>query len=169
MPRHSHKSVTTGLDPVVHADATRPNAGGSAVPAKLSHGLPGLRPAMTKEITKEKKIRRRNADRRNSHSAVASATAAPGSPGAHLSAFHRGSRPEESFIARDAAPGFFFLGPGGKVGGLPSSGRYPPYLSQSSEAIAAWSQWQADNTRCRPGAGCKSATLHINSLDTSRN
>ncbi len=65
-----------------------------------------------------KKIRRRNADRRNSHSAAASATAAPGAPGAHLSAFHRGSRPEESFIARDAAPGFCVLGRGGKVGGL---------------------------------------------------
>ena len=32
-------------------------------------------------------------------------TAAPGAPGAHLSAFHRGSRPKESFISRDAAPG----------------------------------------------------------------
>jgi hypothetical protein len=38
--------------------------------------------------------------------------AAPGSPGAHLSAFHRGSRPKESFIARDSAPGFCFLGRG---------------------------------------------------------
>jgi hypothetical protein len=36
---------------------------------------------------------------------VASATAAPGSPGAHLSAFHHGSRPKESFIARDSASG----------------------------------------------------------------
>src|SRR6516225_1650309 len=39
------------------------------------------------------------------YSAVASATAAPGSPGAHLSAFHRGSRPKESFIARVSASG----------------------------------------------------------------
>jgi len=41
------------------------------------------------------------------------ATAAPGAPGAHLSAFHRGSRPKESFIARDSAPAFCFLGLGG--------------------------------------------------------
>src|SRR5262249_61269181 len=46
--------------------------------------------------------------------------------GAHLSAFHRGSRPKESFIARDSAPGFCFLGPGGQVAAWPSSGRYPP-------------------------------------------
>src|SRR5579859_5814818 len=31
--------------------------------------------------------------------------AAPGAPGAHLSAFHHGSRPKESFIARDSASG----------------------------------------------------------------
>jgi len=42
---------------------------------------------------------------------------APQRRGAHLSAFHRGSRPKESFIARDSAPGFCFLGRGGKVGG----------------------------------------------------
>src|SRR6516162_11620218 len=53
----------------------------------------------------ERICRRRNADRRNWYSAVASATAAPGSPGAHLSAFHRGSRPKESFIARVSASG----------------------------------------------------------------
>ena len=41
------------------------------------------------------------------------ATAATGAPGAHLSAFHRGSRPKESFIARDSAPAFCFLGLGG--------------------------------------------------------
>jgi hypothetical protein len=34
------KVVTTGLDPVVHANATRPSAGGSALPAKLLHGCP---------------------------------------------------------------------------------------------------------------------------------
>ena len=33
--------------------------------------------------------------------------------GAHLSAFHRGSRPKKSFIARDSAPAFCFLGLGG--------------------------------------------------------
>jgi hypothetical protein len=40
-----------------------------------------------------------------SYSAVRTRTAAPGAPGAHLSAFHRGSRPKESFIARDSASG----------------------------------------------------------------
>jgi hypothetical protein len=29
MPRHSQKLVTTGLDPVVHAELRRANAGGS--------------------------------------------------------------------------------------------------------------------------------------------
>ena len=46
--RHSLWLVTTGLDPVVHADSSLTNAGGSAAPAQLPHGLPGLRPAMTK-------------------------------------------------------------------------------------------------------------------------
>jgi len=34
------KIVTTGLDPVVHAEVTRLSAGGSAVTAKLLHGCP---------------------------------------------------------------------------------------------------------------------------------
>jgi hypothetical protein len=48
-------------DPVVHADATCPNAGGSAAQAKLLHGCPGQARAWR---TGKKKIRRRNADRR---------------------------------------------------------------------------------------------------------
>src|SRR5436190_16714625 len=57
------------------------------------------------ERTKEK-IRKRNADRRNWYSAVASATAAPWIAKAHI--YRRStaaSRPEESFIARDSASG----------------------------------------------------------------
>jgi hypothetical protein len=47
-------SSPPGFDPVVHAETTRLNAGGSAVPAKLLHGLPDQSPAMTNEGTKEK-------------------------------------------------------------------------------------------------------------------
>ena len=54
--------------------------------------------------------------------------------GAHLSAFHRGSRPKESFIARDSAPGFSFLGRGGRVGG-PSVGRALPASTYPSPAM----------------------------------
>jgi hypothetical protein len=58
---------------------------------------------------------------------------APQRRGAHLSAFHRGSRPKESFIARDSAPGFCFLGRGGKVGG-PSVERALPASTCPSPA-----------------------------------
>ena len=120
--------VTTGLDPVVHEESQCPNAGGSAVPAKLSHGLPGLRPpkgcyvrrrasplrpaggsnpAMTKERTERTKesvggetpTDARLFCRGSGHGRASQRR------GAHLSAFHRGSRPKESFIARDAASG----------------------------------------------------------------
>ena len=69
--------VTTGLDPVVHAEATRPNAGGSACASEASAWMPGigersdavLRTAMPghdeEKNGRTKKIRRRNADRRN--------------------------------------------------------------------------------------------------------
>src|SRR5690242_2529786 len=57
------------------------------------------------QIRKEKN-RKQNADRRNWYSA---GPYGPGRAsqrrGAHLSAFHRGSRPKESFIARDSASG----------------------------------------------------------------
>src|SRR6516162_6994202 len=96
--RHSLWLVTTGLDPVVHSDSSLTNAGGSAAPAQLPHGLPG-----NDERERTKEIRRRNADRRNEYSAVANGHGrACKRPGAHLSAFHRGSRPKESFIARDS-------------------------------------------------------------------
>ena len=81
-----------------------------------------------------KKYRRRNADRRNfSILPCLTDTAAPGAPGAHLSAFHRGSRPKESFIARDSAPGFDFLGRGGQGWPVRRAGVTRPYLSQSSD------------------------------------
>src|SRR6516162_9558119 len=50
--------------------SNKQSAGGSAARAYLPHGLPGLRPAMTKG-NELKEIRRRNADRRNEYSAVA--------------------------------------------------------------------------------------------------
>src|ERR1700745_1585218 len=56
---------------------------------------------------------------------------------AHLSAFHRGSRPKESFIARDSAPGFYFLGRGGQGWPVRRAGVTRSYLSQSSEVLAA--------------------------------
>src|SRR5690348_9009133 len=114
---------------VVHTDSRCPNAGGSAVAAKLSHGLPGLRPpkgcyvrrrasplrpaggsspAMTKERTEERTKENvggetptdaRRFCRGSGHGRASQRR------GAHLSAFHRGSRPKESFIARDAASG----------------------------------------------------------------
>src|ERR1700751_2696756 len=84
---------------------------------------PGVRYAPP-GLQKKKKIRRRNADRRKALRPCLTGTAAaptltlPRLRGrewegaAHLSAFHRGSRPKESFIARDSAPGFCFLGRG---------------------------------------------------------
>jgi len=83
---------------------------------------------------------------------------APQRRGAHLSAFHRGSRPKESFIARDSAPGFCFLGRGGKVGG-PSVERALPAPTCPSPARPSRPGHSARRLmpECRPGAGCKSA------------
>src|SRR5215467_806449 len=78
------------------------------------------------EQTEERKESEAERRQTQGSSAVPSGTAAPGAPGAHLSAFHRGSRPKECFIARDSAPGFCFLGPGGTRFAHPLSGRYPP-------------------------------------------
>src|SRR5690348_15768302 len=59
-----------------------------------------------KQRKQRKENRRRNADRRKGSvlPRLAGAAAAPGGA-ARLSAFHRGSRPKESFISRDSAPG----------------------------------------------------------------
>jgi len=86
---------------VLHAKLRQANAGGSIRKRRFG--------------TDDEKERTGKNERKNvgsetpteaiEYSAVASATAAPGSPGAHLSAFHRGSRPKESFIARDSASG----------------------------------------------------------------
>src|SRR5262249_22401883 len=70
---------------------------------------------------------RRNADRRKVLVAMPAGTAAPGAPGAHLSAFHRGS----GLGDRTPLPGFSSALPG--MG--PVSGRYPQTdPSQYSEA-----------------------------------
>ena len=77
MRSHSLKSSPPDFDPVVHADASRPSAGGSACASEASAWMPGigersdavLRTAMPghdeEKNGRTKKIRRRNADRRN--------------------------------------------------------------------------------------------------------
>ena len=86
------------FDSVLHAELQRANAGGSI--RKRRFGTDDGR-----ERTKEK-IRRRNADRRNfSFCRALRARPRLQTAGARLSAFHRGSRPKESFIARDSASG----------------------------------------------------------------
>jgi hypothetical protein len=72
--------------PVVHAELPRANAGGSAVPARLLHGYPGQARARRTGKNERKKIRRRNADRRNEYSAVPYGhDSASRRTGAHLS------------------------------------------------------------------------------------
>jgi hypothetical protein len=94
-----------------------------------------------------------------SHFAVPSGTAAPPSGGAHLSAFHRGS----GLGDRTPLPGFSSALP--EL--VPLSGRYPrtgqPQCSDASRRPVVVPVGR--NSQSRPGAGCKSATLHINSLD----
>jgi len=53
----------------------------------------------------KRKCRKRNADRRNVICRGVGHGRASQRGGAHLSAFHRGSCPKESFIARDSASG----------------------------------------------------------------
>jgi hypothetical protein len=99
--------------PVVDAELPRPSAGGVRFASVTSAWIAGSSPANDEWKERKKKIRRRNADRRN-FSILPCRRARPRlqAAGAHLSAFHRGSRPKESFIARDSAPGFCFLGLG---------------------------------------------------------
>ena len=61
-PELCHATVTAlsnssppDFDPVVHAEATRPNAGGSACASEASAWIAGSSPAMTKERTEERK------------------------------------------------------------------------------------------------------------------
>jgi hypothetical protein len=107
------KVVTTALDAVLHAEPRQANAGGSIGKRRFRMDDGRIR---TKERKKEKrKYRRRNADRgkallpwRFGHGRASQRG------GAHLSAFHHGSRPKESFIGkgRSLRPGF--LGRGGQ-------------------------------------------------------
>src|SRR6516162_1865371 len=158
MPSHSQRSSPPGTWWSM-LKFSRQSAGGSAGRAQLPHGLPGLRPAMTKGNERKRFGGETPTDAMNILPWL-TATAAPGAPGAHLSAFHRGSRPKESFIARDSAPGFLFLGLGGQFG-CPSSGRYPPLpvpvqRTQSRPGRSA----EGLMPKCRPGAGCKAARGH---------
>ena len=122
--------------PVVHADVPQANARWKAL-FQRDFGMDcRIRSGNDEREERKKKYRRRNADRRKALLPCLTGTAAPGAPGAHLSAFHRGSRPKESFIARDSAPGFYFLGRGGQGWPVRRAGVTRSYLSQSSEVIA---------------------------------
>ena len=110
-------------------------------------------PAFWSSLSQEQKIRRRNADRSNEYSAVASATAAPASAGAHLSAFHRGSglgdqTPPPSFSS--ALPGMRRR----RAFPLACQSRY----SDASRGPVVMPVGAA--SRSRPGAGCKAARGH---------
>src|SRR5262249_61698899 len=74
----------------------RPNAGGSMASAALAR--------MTKVRTKANVGSETPTDARLFCRGIGHGRA-PRRRGAHLSAFHRGSRPKESFIARDSASG----------------------------------------------------------------
>src|SRR5690349_24831378 len=122
-PSYATSLVTTGHSrsqngvlrtpmPVVHADVPQANARWKAL-FQRDFGMDcRIRSGNDEREERKKKYRRRTADRRKALLPCLTGTAAPGAPGAHLSAFHRGSRPKESFIARDSAPGFCFLGRG---------------------------------------------------------
>jgi len=105
--------------------------------------IAGSSPAMTKRNEREERKKKSEAKRRQTQGSSAVPYGhgrASQRGGAHLSAFHRGSRPKESFIARDSAPGFCFLGRGRTGFAYPFERALPARcLSQSSEAIAAWS------------------------------
>jgi hypothetical protein len=86
---------------------------------------------------RKRKIRRRNADRRNALLPWRRARPRLQAAGAHLSAFHRGSRPKESFIARDSALNFCFLGPGLSVECALPTPAYPIPASRSRPGPSA--------------------------------
>jgi hypothetical protein len=120
------------------------------VPVESTAQAP-LRHGNDERKERNKKHRKRNADRRNWYSAVPSGTAAPGSPGAHLSAFHRGSglgdrTPPPSFSS--ALPEL-----------VPLSGRYPrtgqPQCSDASRRPVVMPVGRI--SRSCPGAACNSA------------
>ena len=158
--KRSRSGHSLTLDPVVHAEEQQAKRRWKRRASVSSAWIAGSSPG-NDERERTKEIRRRNADRRNGR-ILPCLRARPRlqAAGAHLSAFHRGSRPKESFIARDSAPGFLFLGLGGQFG-CPSSGRYPPLpvpvqRTQSRPGHSA----EGLMPKCRPGAGCKAARGH---------
>jgi hypothetical protein len=77
---------------------------------------------------------------------------------AHLSAFHRGSRPKESFIARDSALGHASWDATNRFGPFRRAGITRPNLSQSSKSTLRPSRSARGlDAQSRPGAGCKAA------------
>jgi hypothetical protein len=100
-PRHAtplSEVVTTDLHSVLRAKRQQANAGGSIGKRRFAR------------MTKEKNERKKNiggetpTDARLFCRGIGHGRA-PARRGAHLSAFHRGSHPKESFIARDSASG----------------------------------------------------------------
>jgi hypothetical protein len=113
----------------------------------------------TKERTKEK-YRRRNADRRKASSAVPYGHGRTSNVRRTSIGVPPRSRPKESFIARDSAPDFYFLGLGGQGEPVRRAGVTRPYLSQSSDQTRPGHSARGFLPGCRPGAGCKSARGH---------
>jgi hypothetical protein len=123
--------------PVVHAAVPQANARWKAL-FQRDFGMDcRIRSGNDEREERKKKYRRRNADRRKALLPCLTGTAAPGAPGAHLSAFHRGSRPKESFIARDSAPGFCFLGRGLSVEWALPTPAYPSPAKSSRPGRSA--------------------------------
>ena len=112
-----------------------------------------------RSLRQAKKYRRRNADRRNAYSAVASATAAPLSGEAHIyrrstAALVPRSLSSQGTQLQARLPGTWR----GHVLRILLSGRYPPCLSQSSDSTSrSGPSAGGHDAQSRPGAGCKPA------------
>jgi hypothetical protein len=87
--------------------------------------------------TKEKMSEAKRRQTQGSSAVPKTGTAAPGSSGAHLSAFHRGSRPKEFFIARDSASGQASWDVAGTRFAHPFERHYPPLPVPQSSAHRA--------------------------------
>jgi hypothetical protein len=86
--------VTTGLDPVVHAELKPVSAGGLRCAGSASAWIAGSSPAMTNRTNGKERKKKSEAKRRQTQLIFSRALRArprPQSGGAHLSAFHRGS------------------------------------------------------------------------------
>src|SRR5215813_2362912 len=96
--------------PVVHAELPPASAGGVRCAGADSTWMPGSSPGMTKGKTGERVRTNENVGGETPTDARLFCRGighgrAPQRRDAHLSAFHHGSRPKESSIARDSASG----------------------------------------------------------------